>query len=1282
MKKKCTYLTHKVLIGILFFMAVFVFWPHFQAESLADSSVAFDIKAFDGITGKESIVTGSRYVMWNTTQALQVGATNGDYVSATWSVASGNSIVSITNLTQKGMCRINALKPGVATIAVEITYKDSNGNTLSTSLACQVEVKFGILGNVDRGYGLAIPTDERPSLVLKKGDVRLDNVPLSLNYGAPTDANCTWSSDNEDVVKVDKGVVTVVGAGRTQVRATYRPDDSTEFLTDTITVYVVPSIKKGTAGSSSNEIYLHSESEADKLFSDAVFTINSGAIKDKIEWEISTGISSTVFIEDSIGTASSDLIELEASTPKESLRTVGKSDDYTVRFFPKGLYEGWLKSGKPMSDIPQDYMNVIHLHIYGEFEDKTLYVDKGDSFDIAQAFNLTKESFKRMFDTTLESGSNVVTYVASNLYGTADEVGDAIIKVKIKDTTRVSQLAASGIPSDGIYTIKIHVSDGIKLDRTSVTLALGASLQLRETSGTSDGVFTWESSSPTQVSVDDSGLIKGLQITGDNNDVKITLTQVTTSGYVRRAVCLVRVVSTVTNIKLNYEKVNLEVEKTITVKATFTPDISTAPITWITNEKDIVEISPASDNKSVVITGKKPGVAVVSAINKDNFVTASVTVTVMAPIKSIKLNETNLTVKLNQEVVKLKATYDPSDATSTDLVWASSNTSVAKVDDDGVVTLVSAGTALITVRPAYNPYLTMAQCNLTVLQSATGFSLSTKQLTLEAGQSAKIDYKMVPASATTTVIWKSMNTAVATVSSSGKVTGVEPGKTYIVATTDNGFSESCEVVVTRAATGVTLDVYNLKIAVGDTYQVLAAPNPKNSTEKTFTWKSKDSSIATVNSSGKVTGVKPGETIITVKTKSGSVEYLYVTVYNQITSMKLNYTKKTLVKGKKFTLKTIFTPSDATNKKVKWTSSNTKVASVTSTGVVSGLRGGVAVITAVSEDGGHTASCLVTVKQPVTSITLNKSSYTLGIGKTLGLKATVKSTYSSNQKLKWTSSNIRVATVTSKGVVKGIKVGSATIKCSATDGSGEYATCKIRVVRQATKITLNKTTIKMLVDSTTKIKAKVTPSNASYKTVKWSSSNSEIAQIDSNGNITALSVGSCKIYAKAKDNSGKKAVCYVYVRKRVPSTAVNLSKKDMTLVKGTSAMLPYSITPNNTTDSVRFFSDNKRVATVSSTGRVSARKPGAATITIKTSSGKVGMVNVTVVGLNRTSVTMGQYERVELWVEEIPTGVRWYSENPSVASVDNGSVVSRKKGKTRIVAMINGIRLYCNVTVRQ
>jgi len=884
------------------------------------------------------------------------------------------------------------------------------------------------------------------------------------------------------------------------------------------------------------------------------------------------------------------------------------------------------------------------------------------------------------YSAVTATDANIFSYIPSSCYGTAVNKGDATITITVGNSTAAQGLCDGQINPNG-YKVKLKVIDGLSLDRTSVTIALGAELQLTESHSTTGGIFKWESSDSNYVSVTQNGLIKGIKVTDDNKDIRVSVTQTLPNGNIKRATCMVKVVNTVTDIKLNYKEVDVEVDKTITILATFNPNVSNAPIRWLSSNEDVVTMSVSNDNKSVVLTGKKAGSTIITAVNKDNFVTASCRVTVLAPIKTISLDNTTINVKLNREVVKLKASYTPTDATSKELVWTSSNKSVATVDSDGLVKLVSAGTTVITVHPKYNPYLVMAQCVVNVIQSATGLNLTTSEVTVEVGDTKEIGYTLTPVNATTTITWKSMDTTVATVDSSGKVKGVNAGRTYIIATTESGLVSTCSVIVTKVATGITLDVYHLTLAVGDTYQVIANPNPANSSEKTFSWTSKDSSIATVNSSGKVTGVKAGETIILVKTKQGKVEYLYVTVYDNVKSMKLNYSKKTIVKGKKFTLKPIFTPSKPTNSKVKWKSADTKIATVSSKGVVTGVRGGTTVITGVSVDGGHIATCVVKVTQPVTSITLNKSSYSLGVGKTVTLKATVKSNYSTKQKIKWTSSNVRVAKVSSKGVVTGVKLGTVTIKASATDGSGEYAVCKIRVVRQATKITLNKTTMKMLVGDTTRLRATVSPRNATFKNVSWKTSDSSVANIDENGNITAIKVGSCKITASAKDNSRKQAVCWVYVSKAVPSTGVTVSNKDLVIVKGRSEALPFSISPSNTTDKVRFYSDNKGVASVSSTGRVTARRPGVATITIRTSSGRNAMISVTVVDLNRKSITLGQYEREELWVEEISSGVKWYSENAKIATVENGSVVSRMKGTTRIVASVKGVKLCCTVKVK-
>ncbi len=163
----------------------------------------------------------------------------------------------------------------------------------------------------------------------------------------------------------------------------------------------------------------------------------------------------------------------------------------------------------------------------------------------------------------------------------------------------------------------------------------------------------------------------------------------------------------------------------------------------------------------------------------------------------------------------------------------------------------------------------------------------------------------------------------------------------------------------------------------------------------------------------------------------------------VNGVKLSKKKASIVKGKKMTLKATVTPSNATNKSVTWTSSNTKVATVNSKGVVTAKKPGTTNITATTVDGKKTATCKVTVTISVKKVTLNKTTASLKRGKKLTLKATINPKNASNKNVTWKSSNKKVATVDKNGVVKGLKKGTTTITVTTKDGK-KTATCKVRV----------------------------------------------------------------------------------------------------------------------------------------------------------------------------------------------------------------------------------------------
>lgn len=172
----------------------------------------------------------------------------------------------------------------------------------------------------------------------------------------------------------------------------------------------------------------------------------------------------------------------------------------------------------------------------------------------------------------------------------------------------------------------------------------------------------------------------------------------------------------------------------------------------------------------------------------------------------------------------------------------------------------------------------------------------------------------------------------------------------------------------------------------------------------------------------------------------------VTVSNiSVTSITLNKSSATISPQGTVSLTATVSPSNATNKGVTWSSSNTSVATVSSSGVVTGVAVGSCTITCTAKDGsGKKATCAVTVRVPVSSISLNQSSATLNPEATLQLTATIAPSDATNKNVTWSTSNSSVATVSSTGLVTAVAAGNCVITCTAADGSGKKATCNVIV----------------------------------------------------------------------------------------------------------------------------------------------------------------------------------------------------------------------------------------------
>ncbi len=346
-----------------------------------------------------------------------------------------------------------------------------------------------------------------------------------------------------------------------------------------------------------------------------------------------------------------------------------------------------------------------------------------------------------------------------------------------------------------------------------------------------------------------------------------------------------------------------------------------------------------------------------------------------------------------------------------------------------------------------------------------------------------------------------------------------------------------------SVTGVSLNKTALTLAEGLSETLVATVSPSGATNKKVTWTSSNSTVASVDQNGKVTANEAGNATITVETEDGgftaNCEVTVTAVYH-VTGVALNKTQLSLNVGASETLTPTVSPSNATDKSVTWSSSNSSVASV-SNGTVTAVAAGSATITVKTNDGNKTATCTVTVSEvAVTSVTLSKTSTTLVRGGSETLTATVLPANATNKNITWSSSNSSVASV-SNGTVTAVAVGSATITATSQADSNKRASCTVTVnPKGVISISLNKTELALNVDQSDTLIVTFNPTDADDQVITWSTSNSSIATV-SNGTVTAKAVGSATITATSHDGN-KTATCAVTVTEAPQETTYTFSDK--------------------------------------------------------------------------------------------------------------------------------------------
>ena len=408
----------------------------------------------------------------------------------------------------------------------------------------------------------------------------------------------------------------------------------------------------------------------------------------------------------------------------------------------------------------------------------------------------------------------------------------------------------------------------IKLDSNKKTIKVGSKTKIIATvipGNATDKDLIWESSDPGIASVDNKGIIDGLK------PGKVTITVKTKDGKVK-AVCEVEIKPIdVEEITLDSNKKTINVGDKTRIIATVKPDDATdKELIWETSDPSIATV-----DKNGVVRGLKPGKVTITVKTKDGKVKATCEVEIKPiEVQEIELNPHNMSVKVGS-TSQIVAVISPDNATDKELIWETSDSSVATVDSNGKVKGMQPGIATITAKTKDGKV--KATCTVevkTVTIEVTDINLNTNELSMQLGSTSQLIATIEPENATDReLIWESSDPSIATVDSTGKVTGVKIGTTTItVKTKDGKVKATCTVNVQAIPVEeIILNTNELSIKVKRTEQLIATIDPENATDKDIIWESSDPRIATVDNTGKVTGIKEGTVTITAKTKDGKVK---------------------------------------------------------------------------------------------------------------------------------------------------------------------------------------------------------------------------------------------------------------------------------------------------------------------------------------------------------------------------------------------------------------------------
>ena len=495
-----------------------------------------------------------------------------------------------------------------------------------------------------------------------------------------------------------------------------------------------------------------------------------------------------------------------------------------------------------------------------------------------------------------------------------------------------------------------------------------------------------------------------------------------------------------------------------------------------------------------------------------------------------------------------------------EITFTSSNPKMATVDGNGLVTAVQKGRVVITAVVKADRKTFKAQLKLNIIRPVTAVAVKTDKLPVYTAADEKVapylkerenkDENDLPVlllpvkkrytlqaqveprdASNRNLVFASSDEGVFT-AVKGNITGISPGEGILTITSESSPDAAARfrILVVQPVTKLAVESSAPNVVVGQQVTVSATVTPENATIQNVIWKSGDERIVTVDQDGTVTGVKRGNGRIIATAADGSnirANFSIKVVQNPENIM-LPSDEATVDVGRNIACKATVEPKDTDNKKLIWTTSDERIATVDKNGRIKGISVGDCVVTCTSDALASVSSSMtVHVQQPVKKLSFNAKNAYAYVKEGTQLSWTILPDDATNKRLEFKSSKESVATVDENGLVTGVGSGKASITAMTTDGSKRKASITVQVGKHVTGVQMVRKHAYIDVGETATAGANIEPGDALNKSMTWESSDAGVVKASGNTNhkmkLTGVRRGDAVVTGTTVDGGFKTSI---------------------------------------------------------------------------------------------------------------------------------------------------------------